>query len=216
MVGRPGESEDESPRAFNGLDGKFPSKPNREGFLSKQGIKSAQQGLLPPGILAAHAEAEDRRAAEHLPGPQFGRGKIRIVRAVREMLRLQRHGVGLAVEAAIAGELARERIARIDLDPGLGGQALQGPTARGVVDGRRFCSASSYCHSRAPREAAGRRRGCASRSYAGCGSRTACRRRARAALTGCRSGAPPRTVRAWGSRARCRRDGPAGPVPGSA
>src|SRR5690349_17078324 len=78
----------------------------------------------PGHVSADHAEAENCRAVKRLARLQFGGRIIRMVWTIGIMLRLQRDGVRLTIDAADAGEIAFHEIARVDLDARLVRQAL--------------------------------------------------------------------------------------------
>src|SRR4051812_18463367 len=86
----------------------------------------------PGRVSAGHAEAENYRAVKRFARLQFGGRIIRMVWTIGIMLRLQRDGVRLTIDAADAGEIAFHEIARIDLDARLVRQALQPPSAGGI------------------------------------------------------------------------------------
>src|SRR3954447_10154613 len=77
---------------------------------------AGDRGRTSPG-----AEGVGRRRLERLPGPQHGRGEVRLVRRIREVLRLESEGVALPVGlVADAPECAVEEVAAVELRTGLG------------------------------------------------------------------------------------------------
>src|SRR6202034_3213632 len=75
----------------------------------------------------------DGSGRPHLSGLEYRARKVRLVRRVRKVLRLERDAVGLPVQALpLAQHTAGEEIAGVELQAGLGRQQLEHP-ARGPV-----------------------------------------------------------------------------------
>src|SRR3954463_898032 len=89
-------------------------------------------------LAADRREAVDRRALERLPRPQHGRGEVRVVRRVREVLGLECEPVALAVAvAAEAVERPVEEVPGVELDAGLRRRDRQLPAAGWIAKPRR-------------------------------------------------------------------------------
>src|SRR5262249_13823801 len=90
-------------------------------------------------LLRSRRELEDRRRVQLLPRPKDRGREVRVVGRVREVLRLQREPVALAVRvAARPVDRPVEEVARVELDPRLRGQEVEVAVRRGVVYVRRL------------------------------------------------------------------------------
>ena len=116
----------------------------REALGSEIGLGMASAarrrgGTVPGGMKQRHSprlggEGKHGRRGEDLSRPQDGRGEVRLVRGVGEVLRLQRHAVPLPVRASAgADESAVEIAAAVELDSRLGRPDGQGAATAGIA-----------------------------------------------------------------------------------
>src|SRR5262249_3614466 len=123
----------------------------RGGFAKPEAEAEAEALSLEPGAwslkpsrLGGRQEPEHRGRVVFLTGPQHGRGKARLVRRIRVVLRLQTEPEAPVVHlAALAVDRAVEEVARVELHARLGGHHLERATRRRIGDTRRLTHRAS-------------------------------------------------------------------------
>ena len=85
--------------------------------------------------IEVHAEAPHGARGEHFAGPEHGRRELRMVRRVREVLRLERepHPCPVGASSLAAGG-AVESLAGVEVDPRLGRGDREAAAAHGVIE----------------------------------------------------------------------------------